>query len=180
MLLNEFLKFQSLTVLNSFCLVGFNHIKKYMLHFFTVILKPFYFYFFLGLAYILNNFFYRLFGREDTDMRQELAPPLPSPPPPPIISPLSEVDENKEERSWAKYKQGKPDIYKSLHRHSGREESFEPYRRNRQQQVDRLGRPLLYHRSPHGQSFILFLLFSVITLAVNNNYKYFHYHSKVF
>ncbi|XP_075235212.1 uncharacterized protein LOC142332584 isoform X2 [Lycorma delicatula] len=95
-----------------------------------------------------------LFGREDTDMRQELAPPLPSPPPPPIISPLTEVDENNEERSWAKYKQGKPDIYKSLHRHSSREESFEPYRRSRQLQVvDRLGRPLLYHhRSPHGGS----------------------------
>lgn len=97
-------------------------------------------------------------------MRQELAAPLPSPPPPPIISPLTEVDDNTEERSWAKYKQDRPDPYKSLHRHSSRDESvFGPYRRR----VDRLGRPFLFHRSSHGQSVISFLS-SLLDLFISN------------
>lgn len=71
--------------------------------------------------YILINFIFicigikiifRLFGAEDVDLRTLAAPPaiVPPPPPPPQISetPILEVG-----KCWAKYKEIKPDTYKS-------------------------------------------------------------------
>jgi len=52
-----------------------------------------------------------LFGAEDVDLRTLTAPPIaPTPPPPPQISesPISDIG-----KSWAKYKEIKPDTYKS-------------------------------------------------------------------
>lgn len=54
---------------------------------------------------------YRLFGAEDVDLRTLTAPPIvPTPPPPPQISetPVPEVG-----KSWAKYKEVKPDTFKT-------------------------------------------------------------------
>jgi len=54
---------------------------------------------------------FRLFGAEDVDLRTLTAPPIaPTPPPPPQISesPISDIG-----KSWAKYKEIKPDTYKS-------------------------------------------------------------------
>lgn len=78
----------------------------------------------------------RLFGSEDVDLRTQLGTaPLPSPPPPPIIShspppPSDKEDkENASERLWAKYKQKKPDSFKSSYKQNNQSKSSPAFRR---------------------------------------------------
>jgi len=54
---------------------------------------------------------FRLFGAEDVDLRTLSAPPIvPTPPPPPQISETPNTEIGK---SWAKYKEIKPDTFKT-------------------------------------------------------------------
>lgn len=61
---------------------------------------------------IVVKIIFRLFGAEDVDLRTLATPPaiVPPPPPPPQISetPILEVG-----KSWAKYKEIKPDTFKT-------------------------------------------------------------------
>lgn len=61
---------------------------------------------------ILLKIGFRLFGAEDVDLRTLTAPPIttPTPPPPPQISETPVPDVGK---SWAKYKEMKPDTFKA-------------------------------------------------------------------
>lgn len=61
--------------------------------------------------FILVKIVFRLFGAEDVDLRTLTAPPIvPTPPPPPQISETPNPDVGK---SWAKYKETKPDTFKT-------------------------------------------------------------------
>ncbi|XP_046665109.1 uncharacterized protein LOC124357394 isoform X3 [Homalodisca vitripennis] len=75
----------------------------------------------------------RLFGSEDVDLRPVLCPPPPSPPPPPIISSSPPLDS-----PWARYKQTKPDTYKS---------KYVPSRRDRAPSVDKFARNSRFNSS---------------------------------
>lgn len=76
----------------------------------------------------------RLFGSEDVDLRPVLCPPPPSPPPPPIISSSPPpASDNTGARMWARYKQTRPDTYKSS-------QKYTPTRRDRGYSVDKFGR----------------------------------------
>uniref|UniRef100_A0A1B6EJ89 CID domain-containing protein n=2 Tax=Cuerna arida TaxID=1464854 RepID=A0A1B6EJ89_9HEMI len=74
-----------------------------------------------------------LFGSEDVDLRPVLCPPPPSPPPPPIISSSPPLDS-----PWARYKQTKPDTYKS---------KYVPSRRDRAPSVDKFARNSRFNSS---------------------------------
>lgn len=71
-------------------------------------------YIFIIFICITLKIVFRLFGAEDVDLRTLTAPPIttttPTPPPPPQISetPIPEVG-----KSWAKYKEMKPDTFKT-------------------------------------------------------------------
>lgn len=61
--------------------------------------------------FIAVKIIFRLFGAEDVDLRTLTAPPIvPTPPPPPQISENQNPDVGK---SWAKYKEIKPDTFKT-------------------------------------------------------------------
>lgn len=63
------------------------------------------------LIFISVKIISRLFGAEDVDLRTLAAPPIvPTPPPPPQISEIPNPDVGK---SWAKYKESKPDTFKA-------------------------------------------------------------------
>lgn len=69
---------------------------------------------FIFITFITVKIVFRLFGAEDVDLRTLTAPPIttpvvPTPPPPPQISetPIPEIG-----KSWAKYKEIKPDTFK--------------------------------------------------------------------
>lgn len=65
----------------------------------------------LVLIFIAVIIVFRLFGAEDVDLRTLTAPPIaPTPPPPPQISETPKPDVGK---SWAKYKEIKPDTFKT-------------------------------------------------------------------
>lgn len=63
------------------------------------------------LIFISIKIIFRLFGAEDVDLRTLSAPPIvPTPPPPPQISETPNPEVGK---SWAKYKEIKPDTFKT-------------------------------------------------------------------
>lgn len=66
---------------------------------------------FIFIIFIAVKIVFRLFGAEDVDLRTLTAPPItPTPPPPPQISETSTLEVGK---SWAKYKEMKPDTFKT-------------------------------------------------------------------
>lgn len=68
-----------------------------------------FFYISFIIIFIVVKIVFRLFGAEDVDLRTLTAPPIvPSPPPPPQIS---EVPNPEVSKSWAKFKETKPDTF---------------------------------------------------------------------
>jgi len=70
---------------------------------------------FVLITLIMVKIIFRLFGAEDVDLRTLAAPPIatpivPIPPPPPQISETPKPEIGK---SWAKYKEIKPDTFKT-------------------------------------------------------------------